>query len=80
MIKSRDGGLYEHIKLFGIQVYSLIFYIKAVEESMIKNLVADNMLSVDNYLNRDSGDDSSDDLDGSRNTVNVSSKNQDKKK
>lgn len=38
------------------------------------------MLSVDNYLNRDSGDDSSDDLDGSRNTVNVSSKNQDKKK
>lgn len=27
MIKSRDGGLYEHIKLFGIQVYCKYYVI-----------------------------------------------------
>jgi hypothetical protein len=37
------------------------------------------VLSVDDYLNRDSGDDSSDNSDGSGDTVNVSSKKEDKK-
>ncbi|KAG2231366.1 hypothetical protein INT48_007491 [Thamnidium elegans] len=109
-IKSGDEGLYEHIKLFGIQVYLNIMHVYRLCQASrgiyifenvlsfdlacpvglissftsrllknlwkVKSLVADSALSIDNYLNSDSGHESSDDSVDSRDTVNATPKKQ----